>query len=202
MREEFKKQVELPDGDPNALTQHLAAIPGVGPAAAHQAGAYLLSAYRALGTLPTQSTLVIERFFDESGGMQLVIHSPFGSRLNRAWGLALRKRFCRAFNFELQAAAIEDAIVISLGAVHSFQLEDVWRYLNAETVREILIPGAVGCAHVYRTVALGGELRAGHSALPRRAQSSAAPAAHASRRPGRGGLSGPARVRRKSQPKP
>ena len=139
LREEFKKQVELSGGDPNALTQHLAAIPGVGPAAAHQAGAYLLSAYRALGTLPTQSTLVIERFFDESGGMQLVIHSPFGSRLNRAWGLALRKRFCRAFNFELQAAAIEDAIVISLGAVHSFQLEDVWRYLNAETVREILI---------------------------------------------------------------
>ena len=138
LREEFQNQTEHTNGDLNALTEHLAKIPGVGPTAAHQASAYLLSSYRALGALPTQKTLVLERFFDESGGMQLVLHSPFGSRLNRAWGLALRKRFCRTFNFELQAAAIEDAIVISLGAVHSFQLADVWRYLNPESVRELL----------------------------------------------------------------
>ena len=81
----------------------------------------------------------MERFFDESGGMQLVIHSPFGARLNRAWGLALRKRFCRSFNFELQSAATDDAIVLSLGTQHSFPLEEVFRYLNSKTVRELLV---------------------------------------------------------------
>ncbi len=80
-----------------------------------------------------------ERFFDESGGMQLVIHSPFGSRVNRAWGLALRKRFCRQFNFELQAAATEDALLLSLGPQHSFPLETVFRFLHPQTVRDILI---------------------------------------------------------------
>src|SRR5437899_240582 len=79
------------------------------------------------------------RFFDESGGMQLVLHAPFGSRINRAWGLALRKRFCRPFNFELQAAATDDAIVISLGTQHSFPLEEVFRYLNSKTVRDLLV---------------------------------------------------------------
>ncbi len=111
---------------------------GVGPVAASQLYDYLQSGYRALGAMPTRTRLVLERFFDESGGMQLVIHSPLGSRINRAWGLALRKRFCRQFNFELQAAAVEDAIVISLGAVHSFPLEDVWRYLKSSSVRDVL----------------------------------------------------------------
>ena len=83
--------------------------------------------------------IVIERFFDESGGMQLVIHSPFGSRINRAWGLALRKRFCRKFNFELQAAATEDAIVLSLSTSHSFELDEVARYLHSNTVRDVLV---------------------------------------------------------------
>ena len=82
---------------------------------------------------------MLERFFDESGGMQLVLHAPFGSRVNRAWGLALRKRFCRSFNFELQAAATDDAIVISLGTQHSFPLDEVFRYLNSKTVRELLV---------------------------------------------------------------
>ena len=81
----------------------------------------------------------MERFFDESGGMQLVIHSPFGIRLNRAWGLALRKRFCRSFNFELQAAATDDAIVLSLGTQHSFPLDEVFSYLNSKTVRDLLV---------------------------------------------------------------
>src|ERR1043166_2747690 len=81
----------------------------------------------------------MERFFDESGGMQLVIHSPYGARMNRAWGLALRKRFCRSFNFELQAAATDDAIVLSLGTQHSFPLDEVFRYLNSKTVRELLV---------------------------------------------------------------
>src|SRR5205814_1909700 len=89
--------------------------------------------------IPSQQRLVLERFFDESGGMQLVLHAPFGSRINRAWGLALRKRFCRSFNFELQAAATDDAIVISLGTQHSFPLDEVFRYLNSKTVRALLI---------------------------------------------------------------
>lgn len=111
---------------------------GAGDNAARQIYDYLYSGMRSLGVMPTQDTLVMERFFDESGGMQLVIHSPFGSAVNKAWGLALRKRFCRTFNFELQAAAIEDAIVISLGEVHSFDLAEVWRYLNPNSVRDVL----------------------------------------------------------------
>ncbi|HEY5991028.1 MAG TPA: DEAD/DEAH box helicase [Candidatus Udaeobacter sp.] len=107
--------------------------------AAEQIGEYFADTYRSLGAIPSQQTLVMERFFDESGGMQLVLHAPFGSRINRAWGLALRKRFCRSFNFELQAAATDEAIVISLGTQHSFPLEEVFRYLNSKTVRDLLV---------------------------------------------------------------
>ncbi|HEV3394217.1 MAG TPA: DEAD/DEAH box helicase [Chthoniobacterales bacterium] len=107
--------------------------------AAQQVADYFADTYRTLGAIPSQQTLVMERFFDESGGMQLVLHSPFGNRVNRAWGLALRKRFCRSFNFELQAAATDDSIVISLGTQHSFPLEEVFRYLNSKTVRDLLV---------------------------------------------------------------
>ncbi len=99
---------------------------------------YLAAAAVALGTMPTRDTLVAERFFDEAGDQHLVLHAPFGSRLNRAWGLALRKRFCRTFNFELQAAATEDAIVLSLGPTHSFPLEDVFHFLSSNTARDVL----------------------------------------------------------------
>jgi ATP-dependent Lhr-like helicase len=112
---------------------------GLQDAAARQIVDYLARARAALTVLPTQNTLVMERFFDESGGTQLVIHTPFGSRVNRAWGLALRKRFCRAFNFELQAAATEDAIVLSLTGSHSFVLDDVWRYLHSNSAEHLLI---------------------------------------------------------------
>ena len=107
--------------------------------AAEQIEAYFANIHRSLGAIPSQQTLVMERFFDESGGMQLVLHAPFGSRINRAWGLALRKRFCRSFNFELQAAATDDAIVISLGTQHSFPLDEVFRYLNSKSVRDLLV---------------------------------------------------------------
>jgi len=100
---------------------------------------YLAATRVILGTIPTQKTLVLERFFDEAGGMQLVLHAPFGSRINRAWGLALRKRFCRSFNFELQAAATEDAIILSLGPQHSFPLEDVFQYLKPATAEHLLV---------------------------------------------------------------
>jgi len=112
---------------------------GISAAAALQLASYLAAARLALGALPTQDTVIFERFFDEAGGMQLVIHSPFGSRINRAWGLALRKRFCRSFNFELQAAATEDCIVLSLTTAHSFELIDVARYLHANSVRPLLV---------------------------------------------------------------
>jgi ATP-dependent Lhr-like helicase len=111
---------------------------GVSRSAAEQIVEYLAGAKIVLGVMPSQDNLVLERFFDDSGSMQLVLHSPFGSRVNRAWGLALRKRFCRKFNFELQAAATEDAIVLSLGPTHSFPLEDVFHYLNSKTVRHLL----------------------------------------------------------------
>jgi ATP-dependent helicase Lhr and Lhr-like helicase len=122
-----------------SLTAWITHETGLTDLGAAQLTDYFTAVYRTLGVIPSQDKLVLERFFDESGGMQLVIHSPFGSRLNRAWGLALRKRFCRSFNFELQAAATDDAIVLSLGTQHSFPLDDVFHYLNTKTVRDILI---------------------------------------------------------------
>ncbi len=112
---------------------------GIAAAAAEQLIDYLKVSFTALACLPTQDTVVLERFFDEAGGMQLVIHSPFGSRINRAWGLALRKRFCRRFNFELQAAATEDNIVLSLTTAHSFDLAEVATYLRSDNVRSVLV---------------------------------------------------------------
>ncbi|MFW0756059.1 DEAD/DEAH box helicase [Pseudomonas sp. H11T01] len=111
---------------------------GLNIASAEQLVEYLARARLTLGALPSQDTLIMERFFDESGGTQLIIHTPFGSRINRAWGLALRKRFCRTFNFELQAAASEDAIVLSLSTSHSFELDEVWRYLHSNSAEHIL----------------------------------------------------------------
>lgn len=112
---------------------------GLNDTAARQLVDYFARQQAALGVLPTQQTLAMERFFDESGGTQLVIHSPYGSRVNRAWGLALRKRFCRKFNFELQAAATEDAIVLSLSTSHSFPLIDVAHYLHSNSACDVLI---------------------------------------------------------------
>ncbi|MFT3805052.1 MAG: DEAD/DEAH box helicase [Burkholderiaceae bacterium] len=114
-------------------------LPGVDREAAEQLLAYLAGSLRALGALPTLDRIVLERFFDESGGMQLLIHSPRGSRLNRAWGLALRKRFCRQFNFELQAAATEDTIVLSLSTAHSFALAEVAHYLHSRSALHVLV---------------------------------------------------------------
>ncbi len=100
---------------------------------------YLRTSEGILGALPTTSTLVAERFFDEAGGMQLCLHAPFGSRINRAWGLALRKRFCRTFDFELQAAATDDGILLSLGEQHSFPLADIFDFLHPDTVEAVLM---------------------------------------------------------------
>jgi ATP-dependent Lhr-like helicase len=105
---------------------------------AEQLVGYIKSGQAALGAMPTVGRIVAERFFDEAGGMQLIIHAPFGARINRAWGLALRKRFCRSFNFELQAAATDNGINISLGEQHSFPLDIVFEFLRPETVEPVL----------------------------------------------------------------
>ena len=129
----------LEDSGRDSSINFLAKDISVSAAAAEQITDYLLSARAALGGLPSMQRVILERFFDESGGMQLVIHAPFGSRINRAWGLALRKRMCRKFNFELQAAATENSIILSLSTSHSFPLADIARYLHSKTVRPLLV---------------------------------------------------------------
>jgi ATP-dependent Lhr-like helicase len=136
LRQEIQQRLEA---EPGSALRWLMETVGLDESSAFQLVQYLSAGKAALGCLPTLSTIVFERFFDESGGMQLVIHSPFGSRVNRAWGLSLRKRFCRTFNFELQAAATEDHIVLSLTHAHSFELAEAARYLNSNTVRQVLI---------------------------------------------------------------
>jgi ATP-dependent Lhr-like helicase len=111
---------------------------GLDDSGAEQAVGHILLGRAVLGAVPTQQTVIAERFFDEGGGMQLVIHAPFGARVNKAWGLALRKRFCRSFNFELQAAATDDGLNISLAEQHSFPLADVFHYLQPESVKEVV----------------------------------------------------------------
>src|SRR6266705_1051206 len=116
---------------------------GLDDAGAEQAIEYVLQGRAVLGAVPTQQTIIAERFFDEAGGMQLVIHAPFGARINKAWGLALRKRFCRSFNFELQAAATDNGLNIALAEQHSFPLADVFHFLTAETVQPVLEQAAL-----------------------------------------------------------
>jgi len=106
--------------------------------AALQLIAYIVAGRAVLGAVPTKTTIIAERFFDEGGGQQLILHAPFGGRINKAWGLALRKRFCRGFNFELQAAATDNGINISLAEQHSFPLADVFRFLTEHTAKELL----------------------------------------------------------------
>ena len=137
---DLRKQIEQRLGEqPPAALPWLMETVGLDEASGFQLVQYLSAGKAALGVLPTLDTVVFERFFDESGGMQLIIHSPFGSRVNRAWGLSLRKRFCRTFNFELQAAATEDHIVLSLTHAHSFELAEAAHYLHSNSVRHVLI---------------------------------------------------------------
>jgi ATP-dependent Lhr-like helicase len=131
-------EARLADGF-EAAVDFVADAYAISRVAAVQIVMYLSESLRILGALPTQDTLVLERFFDESGGMQLILHAPFGGRVNRAWGLALRKKFCQNFNFELQAAATEEGVLISLGPQHSFPLEDVFRYVHPSGSEHTLI---------------------------------------------------------------
>jgi ATP-dependent helicase Lhr and Lhr-like helicase len=139
LREEMDRLLDTTDADPRDPRAWLQEETGLSAPAAEQAAGYLAEGRRVLGVIPSQRTIVLERFFDESGGMQLVLHAPFGSRVTKAWGLALRKKFCRQFNFELQAAATEDGLMLSLGPQHSFPLSDVFRYLHPATTRDVLV---------------------------------------------------------------
>jgi ATP-dependent helicase Lhr and Lhr-like helicase len=142
LRKEIEQRLEnsrAAESEPGEALRWLIETVGLHEAAAVQLVQYLSAGRAALGCLPTFETVIFERFFDESGGMQLVIHSTFGSRVNRAWGLSLRKRFCRTFNFELQAAATENHIVLSLTHAHSFELAEAARYLQSNSVRHVLV---------------------------------------------------------------
>jgi ATP-dependent Lhr-like helicase len=126
------------DREPAEARQWLEQECGIGRAAAEIIVAYLRAGLAALGALPTMDSIILERFFDEAGGMQLIGHAPFGARVNRAFGLALRKRFCVTFDFELQAAASDNAILLSLGPQHSFPLEQVPKFLASKTVEQVV----------------------------------------------------------------
>jgi ATP-dependent helicase Lhr and Lhr-like helicase len=142
LREEI---AERADGghDPEALLGWLSESCAIDRAGATLVRDYVLGGRAALGAVPSQTCVVVERFFDEAGGTQLVIHAPFGGRINRAWGLALRKRFCRSFDFELQAAATDDGIILSLGPQHSFPLPTILEMLRAEEVEDLLTQAAL-----------------------------------------------------------
>jgi ATP-dependent Lhr-like helicase len=116
---------------------------GLDDSGAEQAIEYVVTGRTVLGAVPTTNTIIAERFFDEGGGMQLVVHAPFGARINKAWGLSLRKRFCVSFNFELQAAATDNGVNISLAEQHSFPLADVFHFLHENTVKEVLQQAAL-----------------------------------------------------------
>ena len=124
-------------------TKWLMAECGVCASGAFQLISYIVAGRAVLGAVPSLTTIIAERFFDEGGGQQLILHAPFGGRLNKAWGLALRKRFCRGFNFELQAAATDNGINISLAEQHSFPLSDVFQFLSENTARELLEQAAI-----------------------------------------------------------
>src|SRR5690242_17551112 len=124
---------------------------GLDASGAEQLVQHIVMGRAVLGDVPTQKTIIAERFFDEGGGMQLVIHAPFGGRINKAWGLALRKRFCRSFNFELQAAATDDGLNISLAEQHSFPLADVFHFLQPETVQSVLEQAVLTGAPIFAT---------------------------------------------------
>jgi ATP-dependent Lhr-like helicase len=142
LRQEIEPLLADPAGREGAV-RWLATEGAMPEAGARQAVEYLAASRAVLGALPTQRTLVAERFFDEAGGMQLVLHAPFGARLNRALGLALRKRFCRTFDFELQAAANDDGVLLSLGPQHSFPLESIFELVAARQAEEVLTQAAL-----------------------------------------------------------
>src|SRR5262249_42332901 len=137
-------------GDRDAAVRWLAEEGALEPDAARQAVEFVAHQQAVVGLVPTDTDLLVERFFDSLGGTQVVIHSPSGSRVNRAWGLALSKRVCRSFNFEIQSAATDDAILLSFGPRHAFPLEAIWSFLAPATLRDTLVQ-AVLAAPLFET---------------------------------------------------
>ena len=142
--------VSQADPEVAAATAWLMQECGVCASGAQQLIAYIVAGRAALGAVPSKTTVIAERFFDDGGGMQLILHAPFGGRINKAWGLALRKRFCRGFNFELQAAATDNGINISLAEQHSFPLADVFQFLTEQTAKELLEQAAIA-SPIFKT---------------------------------------------------
>ena len=138
LREEVDQRLGRPQEGPTEALEWVAAQAGVSSEGARQLVAYLEEGKRVLGMVPTGNRVVAERFFDETGGMQIIVHAPFGARINRAWGMALRKRICRSFDFELQASATDDGLNLSLGPNLSFPLSDIFAFLSPQTVEEVL----------------------------------------------------------------
>jgi len=134
----------IDERDDPAAIEWLLAETALDRSGAEQAVAYIRAGKAILGSVPTDTTIVAERFFDEAGGMQLVLHTPFGARVNRAWGLSLRKKFCRSFNIELQAAATDNGIVLSLSDQHAFPLEVVWEYVKSASAEQTLTQALLG----------------------------------------------------------
>jgi ATP-dependent helicase Lhr and Lhr-like helicase len=139
----LRSEIEPRLQDPAGAALWLAEEGAMPLAGAELAVAYLRAGQQALGALPTQTTLIAERFFDEAGGMQLIVHAPFGTRINRAFGLALRKRFCMNFDFELQAAATDDGVLLSLGPQQSFPLESIFEYVHSNTAEKLCTAAAL-----------------------------------------------------------
>jgi len=138
LREEVDRRLDRPQEQPTEAMEWVVDQAGVPPEAARQLVAYLEEGKRVLGMVPTGNQVVAERFFDETGGMQIIVHAPFGARINRAWGMALRKRICRSFDFELQASATDDGLNFSLGPNLSFPLSDIFAFLSPQTVEGVL----------------------------------------------------------------
>ena len=143
---------------------------------------YIVAGRAVLGAVPTLTTIIAERFFDEGGGMQLILHAPFGGRINKAWGLALRKRFCRGFNFELQAAATDNGLNISLAEQHSFPLSDVFQFINDQTVTELLEQASLDSPIFKVALAVGRGEEFATVTVPKGKEDSAADSAHPFRR--------------------
>jgi ATP-dependent Lhr-like helicase len=155
LREEISTRTQLcapnaPHPEATECAAWLMAECGVCADAAHQLVAYIVAGRAVLGAVPSKNTLIAERFFDQGGGMQLILHAPFGGRINKAWGLGLRKRFCRGFNFELQAAATDNGINIALAEQHSFPLSDVFRFLTDKTAKTLLEQAAIA-SPIFKT---------------------------------------------------
>ena len=196
----------LPDS--GAAREWVVTESGVDAEASRQLVAYIEEGKRVLGVTPSKNRVIAERFFDESGGMQLVIHAPFGARINRAWGMALRKKICRSFDFELQAVATDDGLNFSLGPGLSMPVEDIFGYLKPNTIEEVLTQ-AVLQAPIFGTRWRWNATRAlSHPAPHWRQEGPSTPATDALRRPssrgvsGAGGLPGQRAARRYRGPRP